>query len=125
MATPKPSRPLYAEFLARVIKIEAMQRYRAAVTDDHTAQFFPRAAAPGCSATSIGPWTPRRLSPGADCDVPRNHPFRSHATRVGRGGRGVERFIAALANGELIASGMHPATGVRSEIDPAEWHVLG
>ena len=34
-------------------------------------------------------------------------------------------FIAALANGELIASGVHPATGVRSEVDPAEWTRTG
>ena len=32
-----------------------------------------------------------------------------------------KEFIKALINGELIANGVHPATGVRSEIDPAEW----
>ena len=30
-------------------------------------------------------------------------------------------FIAALVNGELIASGVHPASGVRCDLDPAEW----
>src|SRR5262249_13666134 len=30
-----------------------------------------------------------------------------------------------LVNGELIASGVHPASGVRSEIDPAEWTRTG
>jgi hypothetical protein len=34
-------------------------------------------------------------------------------------------FIAELATGELIASGVHPASGVRSEIDPAEWTRTG
>ena len=34
-------------------------------------------------------------------------------------------FIAALVNGELIANGVHPATGVRGEIDPAEWARTG
>jgi hypothetical protein len=32
-----------------------------------------------------------------------------------------EEFIKALKNGELIASGTHPATGFRRELDPAEW----
>ena len=34
-------------------------------------------------------------------------------------------FIAALVNGELIANGVNPATGVRCEIDPAEWARTG
>ena len=34
-------------------------------------------------------------------------------------------FIAALVNGELIANGVHPATGARSEIHPAEWARTG
>ena len=37
----------------------------------------------------------------------------------------MQKFIAELANGELIASGMHPSTGVRGEIDPAEWTRTG
>ena len=32
-----------------------------------------------------------------------------------------KEFIKAIINGELIASGVHPATGVRYDIDPAEW----
>ena len=32
-----------------------------------------------------------------------------------------KEFIKALANGELIGSGVHPATGVRHDLDPAEW----
>jgi hypothetical protein len=32
-----------------------------------------------------------------------------------------EEFIKALKNGELIASGVHPATGARYDLDPAEW----
>lgn len=36
-----------------------------------------------------------------------------------------EDFIAALVNGELIARGVYPATGVRCEIDPAEWTRTG
>ena len=34
-------------------------------------------------------------------------------------------FIDALAFGELIASGVHPNTGTRCEIDPVEWMRTG
>ena len=34
-------------------------------------------------------------------------------------------FIDALVNGELIANGVHPATGVRCDLDPAEWTRTG
>ena len=36
-----------------------------------------------------------------------------------------KEFIDALENGELIASGVNPTTGVRCEIDPAEWTRTG
>ena len=87
-----------------------------------------RAAAPERSATSFGPWTRRRLSPGGRSRRPRlrsPRPFAPYATRVGRGSRGLAEFIAELANGELIANGVHPATGVRGEIDPSEWARTG
>jgi hypothetical protein len=32
-----------------------------------------------------------------------------------------KEFIKALKNGELIANGMYPATGVRYDLNPAEW----
>ena len=47
VAAQPPAQSLYAEFLARVIKIEAVQCYREAVTDDHTAQFFAAGRRPG------------------------------------------------------------------------------
>src|SRR4051812_21967734 len=31
------------------------------------------------------------------------------------------KFIAELANGELIAEGMNPISGIRRQIDPFEW----
>jgi hypothetical protein len=40
VATKKRSRPFYEVFLERVIRIDAVQRHRAAVTDENTAQFF-------------------------------------------------------------------------------------
>ena len=36
-----------------------------------------------------------------------------------------KEFIKAFANGELIASGKYPATGVRYDLDPAEWTRAG
>jgi hypothetical protein len=35
------------------------------------------------------------------------------------------KFIAALVNGELIASGVHRASGARCELDPTEWSRTG
>jgi hypothetical protein len=32
-----------------------------------------------------------------------------------------KEFIKAIRNGELIANGVHPATGERRDLDPAEW----
>jgi hypothetical protein len=47
VAAPGSARPLYAEFLARVIDIEVVQCYCPAVTDDHTARFFAEGRRPG------------------------------------------------------------------------------
>jgi hypothetical protein len=129
VAAPRSARPLYAEFLARVIEIEAVQCYRAAVTDDHTAQFFAAGRLPGVSgdfqwtldAPKAFPWGP--LAPATSEEPPPVSFPMQHAWDAA-----VEAwagFIADLVNGELIASGVHPATGVRSEIDPAEWTRTG
>ena len=61
MATQKPARPFYEVFLERVIKIEAVQRHRAVVTDDHTAQFFEEGQRPGASGNFL--WSLDRLEP--------------------------------------------------------------
>jgi hypothetical protein len=34
-------------------------------------------------------------------------------------------FIGRLVSGELIASGVHPASGIRSDLDQAEWRRSG
>ena len=47
VAAPRSARQLYEVFLERVIRIDAVQRHRAAVTDDHTAQFFAAGRRPG------------------------------------------------------------------------------
>jgi hypothetical protein len=118
------SRPLYTVFLERVIQIEAVQRHRAAVTDDDMAQFFSE----GCPPWTFGdflwsldapreafPWSWQvRIGAKRSVSLPMQHAWNAAAAAF-------EEFIKALKNGELIASGVHPATGVRSKIDRAEW----
>ena len=127
VAAEKSARPLYAEFLARVIEIEAVQCYRTAVTDDHTAHFFTTGRRPGVfgdfiwslDAPEAFPWGP--IAP-ATSEEPVSLPMQQAWDAAVAAWAG---FIAALVNGELIASGVHPATGVRSEIHPAEWARTG
>jgi hypothetical protein len=114
---------VYAEFLARVIDIEAVQCNRAAVTDDHTARFFAEGRRPGVfgdflwslNAPEAFPWGP---IPPATSEEPVSLPMQHawEAAVVAWAG-----FIAQLVNGEQIASAVHPATGVRCDLDPAEW----
>jgi hypothetical protein len=127
VATQKSARPLYAEFLARVIEIEAVQCYRAAVTDDHTAQFFSEGRRPGVfgdflwslDAPEAFPWGPIPPATSEDpVSLPMQHAWNEAVAAFAE-------FIGALVTGELIASGVHPATGARSEIHPAEWARTG
>jgi hypothetical protein len=118
------SRPLYTVFLERVIQIEAVQRHRAAVTDDDMAQFFSE----GCPPWTFGdflwsldapreafPWSWQvRIGAKRSVSLPMQHAWNAAAAAF-------EEFIKALKNGELIASGVHPATGARYDLDPAEW----
>jgi hypothetical protein len=126
---PRSARPLYAEFLSRVIEIEAVQCYRAAVTDDHTAEFFSAGRRPGLwgdfewsldapEACSWGPLVPSPSQEPAPVSLPMQHAWDAAVAAW-------KEFIAALANGELIASGVHSATGVRDDLDPAEWTRTG
>jgi hypothetical protein len=125
VAAPRSARRLHAEFLARVIEIEAVQCYREAVTEDHTAQFFAAGRRPGVfgdfmwsldapQAFPWGPIAPATSEEPAPVSLPMQHAWDA-AVAAWAG------FIAALVNGELIACGGHPAAGVRSEIHPAEW----
>jgi len=118
------SRPLYAVFLERVIQIEAVQRHRAAVTDDDMAQFFSE----GRPHWTVGdfrwsldappkalPWSwQARAGAERSVPLPMQHAWNAAAAAFAE-------FIKALKNGELIASGVHPATGARYDLDPAEW----
>jgi hypothetical protein len=126
VAIAKPARPLYGEFLARVIQIDAVQRERATVSDEHTAEFFSSGRRPGVwgdfewsldnpeafPGGPIAPMTPIAPSPA----MKRAWDAAVIAWRA---------FINALVNGELIANGVHPASGVRSDLDPAEWTRAG
>jgi len=125
MATQKPARPFYEVFLERVIKIEAVQTYRPAVTDDHTAQFFEEGCCPGAFGNfewslhrpedfPWGPLGPAESEKPAPISLPMQHAWNAAVAAFAE-------FIAALVNGELIASGVHPATGLRCDLHPAEW----
>jgi hypothetical protein len=138
MARQKPARPFYEVFLERVIKIEAVQRYRAVVTDEDTAQFFEEGQRPGTFGDFL--WSLDRLERfplGPDAGVVflwgPNPPAMSEEPLVSLPMQHTwdaaiaawKAFIAALANGELIANGVHPGTGVRSELHPTEWARTG
>jgi hypothetical protein len=125
VATKKPWRPFYDVFLERVIQIEAVQCYRAAVTDHHTAYFFELGRIPGVfgdflwslHAPEAFPWGP--LGPGrsekpAPVSLPMQRAWDAALAAWWK-------FIAELANSEMIASGMHPVSGIRTEMDPFEW----
>ena len=116
MATRTLWRALSAVFLERVIQIEAVQRHRAAVTDDGHAQgFFTEGRHPGSFGEFLwcldAPTVPllymRPLS------LPMQHAWDAAIAAF-------TEFIAALRNGELIARGV-PPNGVRCELEPAEW----
>jgi hypothetical protein len=123
VAAQKSARPLYAEFLARVIKIETVQRERAAVAEEHTADFFELGRIPGVFGDFLWsldtpeafPWGP--ISPDkepAPPSLPMQHAWDAAAVAW-------RNFIAGLANGEMIAKGMNPISGIRTEIGPFEW----
>jgi hypothetical protein len=125
VAAPRSARPLYEVFLERVIRIDAVQRHRAAVTDDHTAQFFAAGRRPGVNGDfkwslnaptaldwgPLGPFTGEKPAPMS----PAMQQAWDAAVAAWR------KFIAELANGEMIANGRHPLSGIRTEIEPFEW----
>jgi hypothetical protein len=128
MAARRSEQLLYLVYLARVIKIEAVQCYREAVTDDYNTQFLFFAA--GCRPKLTGhfQWSldaPEEDFPGA----PPEAPFDSVLNPISlpmqlawdAAVAAFEEFIKAIRNGELIANGVQRATGVRHDLHPAEW----
>jgi hypothetical protein len=129
MAARRSAQPLYAVFLERVINIQAVQRHRAAVADDDKLPpwlFF----SVGCRPKLTGNfrWSldaPDEEFPGA----PPEAPFDSVLNPISppmqlawdAAVAAFKEFIKAIKTGELIANGVHPATGERRDLDPAEW----
>ena len=122
MATRRSAEPLYAAFLARVIKIESVQRHCAAVTDEHTAEFFAAGCRPGVfgdfqwslDAPEAFPGGPIPREPPEPVSLPMQQAWNAAVAAFAE-------FIAALVNGELIASGVYAATGARFDLAPTEW----
>ena len=121
VAARRSEQQLYWVFRARVINIPAVQCHREAVTDDCTLPFFDWGCRPGrygdfqwsLDEPDAFPW-----GPVASAINPVSLPMQLawNAAVVA-----FKEFIKALAKGELIASGMPPATGVRCDLEPAEW----
>ena len=92
VAARRSAQPLYAVYLARVIKIPAVQCHRAAVTDDDTTQLLFFAA--GCRPKLPGhfQWSldaPEEDFPGAPVASAHKSHFAPYAIGLGRGGRGL------------------------------------
>jgi hypothetical protein len=130
VAPNKPSRRFYEVFLERVIRIDTVQRHRVAVTDsDYAAQFFEAGKRPGpfgdfkwsLTAPTAGDWGP--LAPFTGERSASMSPAMQQAWDAA--GAAWRQFIAELARGELRATGVHPVTGVRCDLDPAEWTRTG
>jgi hypothetical protein len=122
VAARRSAQPLYWVYLARVIKIPAVQCHREAVTDDRMAQFFSEGCRPDTldfqwflDQPDVSFWEPVASAIGP---LPMQQAWS--AAFVAFLG-----FINALGFGELIATGVNPNTGARCEIDPAEWMRTG
>jgi hypothetical protein len=124
VAARRSAQRLYLVYLARVIKVEAVQCHREAVTDDDTTQFLFFIA--GCRPKLPGnfQWSldaPEEDFPGAPFDLVINPISLPMQLAWYAAVAAFKEFIKAIINGELIASGSHPASGLRRELDPAEW----
>jgi hypothetical protein len=129
VAARRLSQPLYEVYLARVIKSQSVQCHRAAVTGDDKLPpwvFFSAGCRPKLTGSFL--WSldaPEEDFPGA----PRGAPFDLLLNPISppmqlawdAAVAAFKEFIKAIKNGELIANGVHPATGVRHDLHPAEW----
>ena len=127
VAARRSAQPLYGVYLARVIKIQAVQCHRAAATDDSIEKFLffdagCRPGLPGHFQWNLDTWDAFPPGPFASVITPVSVPMqRAWNAAVAA----FKELIKALANGELIANGLHPVSGVRSDLDPAEWTCAG
>jgi hypothetical protein len=132
------SRPLHAVFLERVIRIEAVQRERAQVTEEYAAGFFDAGRLLGelddfCWSLDEPELFSRRgtvqilgvISPRGDFipDPSRERTVSPAMQRAWEAAVAAWRtsFVAPLRNGQLIANARYPATGERHDLDRAEW----
>jgi hypothetical protein len=111
------ARPLSWEYLARVINIPAVQCHREAVTDHRTAQFFSEGRRPDTldfqwflDEPDLSFWEPLASAISPISLQAWNAAFVAFLG-----------FVGKLASGELIANGVYQATGVRHDLDRAEW----
>jgi hypothetical protein len=126
MPGPRSALPLYTEFLARVIKIPAVQCYREAVTDDHTAQFFATGRRPGVFGDFIWSLDAPHAFPSGPIEGTSEEPVSVPMQQAWDAAVAAWRkLIAELENGEMIATGINPVSGIRTEIDPFEWSRTG
>ena len=124
MATKKPWRPFYNVFLERVIRIDAVQRHRAAAVTDHEHQFFDAGHRPGpfgdfkwsldAPEVGNGPIAPSAGEKLAPMSSAMQQAWDAAVVAW-------RKFIGELANGEMIAIGMHPVSGIRTEMVGFEW----
>jgi hypothetical protein len=125
VATKDLSRRLYEVFLDRVVRIDAVQCHREAVTGDDKAPpwlFFSAGYRPGefdgFQWSLDAPEEDFLGGPAGLVITPVSPPMKP---ALDAAVAAFKEFIKALANGELIANGEHPATSVRHDLDPAEW----
>ena len=125
MAAQRSEQPLYDVYLAQVINIEAVQCHRAAVAGDDKRPpwlFFIAGYRPG--EFDGFQWSldaPREDFLGGPIGfvmTPVSVPLKPAWDAAVAA---FKELIKALANGEVIANGEHPATSVRHDLDPAEW----
>ena len=122
VAARRSERRLYVVYLERVIKIEAVQCHR----EPSPTTIYAAGSSPGLPPRTIGdflwsldapegfPLGPGRLGQLNPVSLPMQLAWNAAVAAF-------KEFIAAIVNGELIANGVHPATGIRHDLDPAEW----
>jgi hypothetical protein len=112
-----------------VIKSQSVQCHRAAVTGDDKLPpwvFFSAGCRPKLTGNFL--WSldaPEEdfpgAPPGAPFDLVLNPISPPMQLAWDAAVAAFKEFIKAIKNGELIANGVHPATGVRHDLHPAEW----
>jgi hypothetical protein len=127
VAPNKPSRPLYEVFLERVIKIDAVQRHRAAVTENHVGDFFEFGRVPGQIGKYRWPLdgAPEPFPRGIVMDDEKKPMSPAMESAWNAAVAAKNAFVAKLRAGGLIATATYATTGARRDLEPAEWMRTG